>query len=484
MSTLVKKTIDSSGPSPNHEIIRYGVGFDVHKHVIVVCVGGQISSGEIVILKEHSFTATPKGLGEIIQFLKKYTPISQMLMECTGVYHLPLYHALEKEFPNDKNQIMAMNPLLLNRKLSDLDSHTDKADARGLARLSFYTSLLRPSYVGSELFFQTRDFIRSYHKSRVHSTRLRQRILRSLSSINCKFPFDLSKEWCIQLLDYFISYDGTFSEAYKTLLKQYIMDDRPIKVLKKQAKFVLQFGDISLSKPMKQFLQIELFRLLQEEANAAFFLHTAESLILKNPDSELKNAYQRLNLIPGIGGVSALTILIELGNYYRFDSWKALAKYCGVVPLLYQSGLSSSKGHVNKFSNKFLRKALVQAATTLITRISKEHDLGEFAYRQYKIKGLPFKKATIKVAQKLSRTIYYVLVEKREYNPNHEQILRKKKILQRRLRKQETILENSRVRGLKRNIQEFLVSNHDLLNSTSKYHLTSGFTRIIRKATA
>jgi transposase len=464
------------------EFIRYGVGFDVHKHSISVCVAGQLKSGETAILKDQNFVATPKGLIELNQFLKKYQPVAHYLMECTGVYHLPLYHSLQKAFPDDHKKIIAMNPLLLNRRLTDLDSHNDKVDARGLARISFYSAMLRPSYVGNETFFRMRDLIRSYHRSKIHCGRLRQRILRNLSSINCKFDFQLSTEWGLHLLDYFANKEWTLHEAYNQLISDYEEQAKPTKVIQKQLVALLPFAEINLSEELRYMIQMDLARLLQEEAIGSSFLRRAERSILSTTNTDLSNAYQRLRLIPGLGGVSAITVILELGNYYRFESWKALAKFSGVVPMLYQSGEYKSKGHINRYSNKYLRRSLTQASAALINRCSKDNDLSAFAFRQYRERGLPFKKAQIKVAQKLTRIIYHVLVLKEPYDPHYEQIQRKKARLIRRLKRKQTMLESNRTKALKRDIQDFLVTHYEFLNSHSRHYLKAGFQRVLRKA--
>jgi transposase len=486
MATIINKDNGSSGASPSEgskaNILRYGVGFDVHKFKIAVCIAGQVKTGDTVILKEQPFPATPLGLDELIGFLGKYQPVTHYLMECTGVYHLPLYHALRKAFPDQQKQIIAMNPLLLNRRLTDLDSHTDKVDARGLARLSFFGSLLRPSYVGTQQFFQMRDFIRSYHKSRIHCGRLRQRIRRTLATVNCKFDFDLSKEWCLTLLDYFIHRSWSLQDAYDQLLTDYKEACRPLKVIQKQKENVAIFGKITLPEATRHSLQLNFTRFLQEEIIAASFLRKAETMVLNSRNSGLDHAYQRVRMITGVGGVSALTIVLELGNYYRFETWKALAKYCGVVPMIYQSGQYQSKGHVNRFSNKYLRRTLTQTAAVLINRSNRDTDLSRFAHRQYRVRKLPFKKATLKVAQKLARTVYYVLLMKGPYDPNYEQTMRKKQRIQRKLARQKTLLETPRLKALKRDVRDFLVTNYDFLNANSRYHLTAGFKRLIRKA--
>ena len=69
---------------------------------------------------------------EFTNFLRKYTPIHRCLMECTGVYHIPVYHHLQQHYEGTQTRIVAMNPLLLNRRISDLGTKEDKADRSDL----------------------------------------------------------------------------------------------------------------------------------------------------------------------------------------------------------------------------------------------------------------------------------------------------------------------------------------------------------------
>ena len=497
MCAKVKKTLRCRGTSPaacitpapamanadspaSPDIIRYGVGLDVHKYKIAVCIAAQLATGEMVQLKDHLFLATPTGLDEMCRFLAKYRPVAHYLMECTGVYHLPVFHALQKAFPDSATQVIAMNPLLLNRRLTDLGTKNDKVSAAGLANLSFHDSLLRPSYIGTMEFYRTRELMRSHTKARHQCTKFANRILQCLASVNLKYPFDLGAEWQLELLDWYLHKAWPLGEALDALICHKRDTGAPAGVLEKHRPEFLEYGSFSLSTTTRFVLQMELGRHLYEDTVACAYLRQAEQLVVQLP--ELQEKYLQLTSIPGLGSVSALTVLLELGDYRRFAKWKALAKYCGVVPLTVESGEAKAKGHINRYSNANLRVVLTQAASVLIGRQGHETDLGQYAYQQRHLRQLPFKKAMMKVAQKLTRVIYAVLVLNIEYNPTHETGLRMKIKRERQLQTQKSLLESYRTRALRRDIQSFFVSKYEFLNSTSRYHLVAGFERMIRKA--
>ena len=461
-------------------VARYGIGFDVHKHTIVTHVQAQLQNASTVEVKQHTFRNSVQGLNELTSFLKNYTPVSHYLMECTGVYHLPLVHKLREAFPERREKIVPMNPLMVHWRITDLGVKSDRADAKDMAMLSFYDSLISPSYVGSAYFYNLRDTMRSYHKAKTQLTRLKNRITRRLDSVNQKFPFDLGKEWCLQLLDFYVSSEGSLRDAYNALLKRKRSEGKSTRVLENHAIDLVDCGSIVLPDELRFLVRLDLSRFLSEDVAQSMLIKEAEAQVLK--DEDLRSNYVKLLEVPGIGNATALTVLLELGDYHRFTRWQSLVKYCGVIPTVDQSGEHRSKGHVNKYTNGYLRGALSQAASSLVNRCDRSHDLGRFAYKQRHVRKLPYKKALMKVAQKLARIVYSILLDGITYDWNYEKTTRMREKRKRQLRKKKTLLKSAKVRALKRNIQDFLISNYEYMNSTSRYHLVNGCERMIRRA--
>ncbi len=463
----------------NVSIIAHGIGFDVHKDSIVVCVSAQLANNSIVLLKTHSFKHDPVGIQEMCLFLAKYDIQPTYLMECTGVYHLSVHRALIDAFPSSASRIIAMNPLLVHNRISELGNKNDKADAQMLSSLAFYSKILCPSYVGSPAFFSLRDLIRSYHRNLSQVNKFRNRIHRHLHSVNQKFTFDLSTEWSLQLLDHYISKPWSLAECYNSVLKTQ-QTHKKAKVLERQKDDILRNGSVVLTEEMRFLLQFDLIRLFSAQEANAILLSRADRNVIK--DTQLCQHYENLLQIPGFGVITALTVLTEVGDYTRFANSNAFVKFCGVVPSIEQSGEYQKRGHVNRFTNKFLRYILTQAAGRLINRKLRDTDLSDFAYRQRFIRQLPFKKASMKVALKMAKKVYLILIGGESMSMTYELEKRKQKRIQKKIREKHSALDSVHTRALRRDVQSFLVTHSDLLNSTSKYHLVSGFKRLIRKA--
>jgi transposase len=70
-----------------------------------------------------------------------------------------------------------------------------------------------------------------------------------------------------------------------------------------------------------------------------------------------------LRTVPGIAWILAYTIAAEIGDVGRFASAARLCGYTGLCPRVYQSGESDRRGALAKQGPKYLRWALVEAAT-------------------------------------------------------------------------------------------------------------------------
>jgi transposase len=110
---------------------------------------------------------------------------------------------------------------------------------------------------------------------------------------------------------------------------------------------------------------VRMFRLLLEEYQLACDrraqLEAAVTQRLQHhPD------FQRLQTLPGVGAVLALTILAEAGDLRRFGHVRQFLKYCGFDLCTEQSGQSRGTTHLSKRGNARLRCAFWMAATIAV----------------------------------------------------------------------------------------------------------------------
>jgi transposase len=119
--------------------------------------------------------------------------------------------------------------------------------------------------------------------------------------------------------------------------------------------------------------------------------------------------------VPGVAWVLAYTIAAELGDIGRFPSPAKLSGYSGLCPRVYQSGASDRRGPLSKQGPKYLRWALVEAAT-----VACRHPLYRNRYQRTKIrlgKQRGAKVAQVELARRLAEAIWHMLTRNQPFAP-------------------------------------------------------------------
>jgi transposase len=122
-----------------------------------------------------------------------------------------------------------------------------------------------------------------------------------------------------------------------------------------------------------------------------------------------------LTTIPGIAWVLAYTIAAEIGDIERFASPHKLAGYTGLCPRVYQSGESDRRGPLAKQGPRYLRWALVEAAT-----VACRHPLYRERYQRTKTrlgKQRGPKVAQVDLARRLAEAIWHMLPRNQPFAP-------------------------------------------------------------------
>ncbi|MEU1630912.1 transposase [Streptomyces sp. NPDC020096] len=71
-----------------------------------------------------------------------------------------------------------------------------------------------------------------------------------------------------------------------------------------------------------------------------------------------------LTQLPGIGILTALVIVTEVGDISRFPDARKLAAWAGLTPTVYSSDLTVRHGHISQQGSAWLRWILCEAAQT------------------------------------------------------------------------------------------------------------------------
>ena len=111
--------------------------------------------------------------------------------------------------------------------------------------------------------------------------------------------------------------------------------------------------------------------------------------------------------IPGMGFISASTILAEIGNFEDFETGDKLAAYCGLVPSVYQSAGKLITGHITKRGSPHVRRMLIEVAHA-ISRTKADSKLKRFYFRIKSRHGA--KVAVVALARKVVCILHHLIV--------------------------------------------------------------------------
>ena len=108
----------------------------------------------------------------------------------------------------------------------------------------------------------------------------------------------------------------------------------------------------------------------------------------------------------GIGGLTAVTILAELGDCRRFSSSRHAVRYAGMDITVHQSDARRAPGHLSRQGPPALRWALFEAAQVARRTSSPDRD-----YYEQAAERLGANRACLSIARKLLKRSYHTLRE-------------------------------------------------------------------------
>lgn len=121
-------------------------------------------------------------------------------------------------------------------------------------------------------------------------------------------------------------------------------------------------------------------------------------------------AYQWLTSLPGIGLITAMALLLELGDMSRFSHGDDLAAYVGLTPSQYSSGEHVRLGRISRVGKGYLRGLLIEASWMAVRR-----DAELAAVYQRLLPRSGSKRAIVAVARRLLLRCRRVVLDGRPY---------------------------------------------------------------------
>lgn len=133
-----------------------------------------------------------------------------------------------------------------------------------------------------------------------------------------------------------------------------------------------------------------------------------ETMANGNPDVQL------LQTIPGVGVMTALTFVLEVGDPKRFKNSRTVGAFFGMTPTQYSSGDTQKQGAISKSGSKEMRSLLSDAAMSIIYKVKAWSLLKVFGRKILKKHG--HKKALVALGRKLAVVMHRMLIDRKPFD--------------------------------------------------------------------
>jgi transposase len=334
-------------------------GIDVHK-----------KSWSVTLLAdehEHKTFNQPPGADALYKYLNKHFPGAQYYSAYEAGFSGYGHHRRMLEL-GIKNIVVNAADVPTSGK--EKAGKTDKVDSRKIAK-GLRNGDLQGIYVFEEPQQDLRSFARMRHIMQRDLRRAKQRIKVYLNFNTVSIPAHLDADNWSKAFEGWLAHQAAFPtanarKAFDFLLANYHYQKQQVRQISKQLR--------------------------------AYFR------------KQHKQDYYLLRTIPGIGPLSAIAIISELGDINRFANINKLSSYVGLLPLTSNSGETERVAGMSYRCNNYLRTILVEASWQAI----RKDPAMLLYYKKHAAKGNG-KRAIIKVTAKLLNRIRYVLKNKQEY---------------------------------------------------------------------
>ena len=402
------------------------VGIDVSSEFSVVAM---LEPNGSLIRKPFRIDHNPKGFNKLLEILKKeeerlkQKPI--YFVESTGIFHLPLFFFLRS---NDLKGFV-LNPLCVHStKNFDLRKvKNDAKDAESIARLAKFQEV-KYSLVPEPQILALRMMAREYYTMSDMLTEMKNRLCTDLYLLFPGYLDVFGNPFGKASLEILKTYSSprVLSKANSSELAVMIskLSRKTVSWANKKVDALLEITTQALSMPME--FDILSLKIKTHVENIENFQNRLDGLInqlktmIKSPDFPAKERryIELLEDMPGIGFLTAVTLIAEIGDFSKFSSPKAFVAFFGIDPSVNQSGkFNGDRNKISKRGTRFGRRVLFTAALASI-RTTRKGDAINPVLRDYyhqKCENKKKKVALVAVMHKLLNYIFAVLRDEKPF---------------------------------------------------------------------
>ena len=338
------------------------VGIDVAKGKSTVCILKPY--GEIVS-KPFDISHVEKDLGELAAMLLRFDDEVKVVMEATGIYHLPVLTYLQER----GLFVAVINPYLMKvYRSGDLrKAKTDKIDSRIIANYGIEHWFTMTEFQASDDVYgelkmlgqQYRHYMKLHIMSLHELTHLLDYTMPGIKGMLASWNEGNRKDKLSDFVEHFWHYDNITCLSETEFIEQYTIWAKEKKYHQSQDKAAAIYAlaregipTLSSETPSVKMLVTEAVRVLKEvDATLSIILSRMQELAKSLPE------YSVVREMGGVGEVLAPKLIAEIGDVRRFHSGKALIAYAGIDTPPYESGqFVGSNRKITKRGSAALRK--------------------------------------------------------------------------------------------------------------------------------
>lgn len=354
------------------------VGIDVSKEKSTVCIlkpYGEIVSSPFEVKHFES------DLDSLAQMILRLDGEVKVIMEATGIYHLPILNHLQ-----DKGIFVSViNPFMMKeyacRGIRRVK--TDKQDAITISNYGIDNWFRLENHKSDDEIYaelkllgrQYSHYMEMHVKALLELTHMLDYTMPGIKGKLRSWNEGNGKDKLSDFVERYWHFDNIVSMKKDEFVEDYIEWAKENKYHQNCSKALEIYelasdgiATLSANTPSTKMLVLEAVRVLREIDNTLIKIITRMKELAKSLPE-----YETVRAMGGVGEVLAPKLIAEIGDIRRFHSGKALVAYAGIDAPPYQSGqFMGTNRKISKRGSKLLRK--IGYETMRVLKTHKEPD--------------------------------------------------------------------------------------------------------------
>lgn len=358
------------------------VGIDISKGKSTVCILKPY--GEIVC-SPFDVQHVDKDLETLDSLLKKLDGEIRIVMEATGIYHLPVLTFLEEK----GYFVSVINPFAMKKYAKDNSirgAKTDKLDSIMIANYGIEKWYKLQKHKGDEETYaelkllgrRYRYYMELHVNALLELTHILDYTMPGIKKLFSSWNEVNGKDKLSDFVERFWHFDIITMQSLDEFVEAYFVWAEEKKYHRSRSKaetvYELAIGGIptlSSSTPSTKMLVQEAVAVLRAIDNSLFhILSRMQELAKSLPE------YPTVRAMGGVGDVLAPKLIAEIGDIRRLHNAKALIAWAGIDPPPYESGqFVGSNRRITKRGSSTLRKVGYEVMRVLKSHGAPEDDV-------------------------------------------------------------------------------------------------------------